>query len=63
MKHIYLLTAIAAAVISCTAVDKTAIQTVPYPNHVEMKAGEFKAAGADFHYDAAMDKASVKIVK
>ena len=63
MKHIYLLAAIAAAVISCTAVDKTAIQTVPYPNHVEMKAGEFKAAGADFHYDAAMDDASVNVVK
>ena len=63
MKHIYLLTAIAAAVISCTAVDKTAIQTVPYPNHVEMKAGVFKAAGADFHNDAAMDEASVNVVK
>ena len=63
MKHLFITAALVAALASCTAVDKTTIQTVPYPNHVEMKAGEFSVAGAGFHYDPAMDEASVNIVK
>ena len=63
MKHLFITAALVAVLASCTAVDKTAIQTVPYPNHVEMKAGEFSVAGTGFHYDPAMDEASVNIVK
>ena len=63
MKHLFITAVLVAALASCTAVDKTSIQTVPYPNHVEMKAGEFSVAGAGFHYDSAMDEASINIVK
>ncbi len=62
MKKFILLASIAAAMISCAAVDQK-VTVVPYPNEITVNGGTFNAAGADFHYAAEFDEATVNIVK
>ena len=63
MKKTAIITAIAAALLSCSTPEVRTISVVPYPNEVNIKAGTFNACGADFHYDAAFDEATANVVK
>ena len=54
--------AAAFAVASCCNADNTAVEVVPYPNDVEVKCGSFDVAGAEFHYEAALDSRSKAVV-
>jgi hexosaminidase len=60
-KFLLLLTIIACA--ACGRNDLSDITVVPFPNDVEVLAGDFDAAGASFHYSAEMDEPSVNLVK
>ncbi len=62
MRKIILLSAVAAMFMACEATENPDITVVPYPNEVEMKAGTFDAAGADFHYSAEFDQAAKNII-
>ena len=62
MKKILISLAAALALASCCQTDKTTLGIVPYPADVEIKCGTFDAAGAEFHYDKAMDEASLAVV-
>ena len=63
MKKTAFITAIAAALLSCSTPEVKTISVVPYPNEVSVKAGAFNACGADFHYAADFDEATVEIIK
>ena len=63
MRRISILAAIAAAMLSCTSVNDNSINVVPYPNDVEVKAGTFDAAGAEFHLSEGLDEGTVNIIK
>ena len=63
MRRISILAAIAAAMLSCTSVNDNSINVVPYPNDVELKAGTFDAAGAEFHLSEGLDEGTVNIIK
>ena len=63
MRRISILAAIAAAMLSCTSVNDNSINVVPYPNEVEVKAGTFDAAGAEFHLSEGLDEGTVNIIK
>ncbi len=63
MKKTFFLSAIAVILTACCPTDKTKIDVVPYPNSVEMKCGNFAAAGAEFKCDPAMDEASKAVVE
>ena len=63
MKKTAIITAFAAALLSCSAPEVNTISVVPYPNEVSVKAGTFNACGADFVYDVNFDEATVEIVK
>ena len=62
MKKTLILASLLAAVVSCCRVGGT-INVIPYPNSVEMKCGNFAAAGAEFKCDPAMDEASKAVVE
>ena len=64
MKKIFLLLTLVLAV-SCTAEmsENDVINVVPYPNEVQLRDGVFNAKGAAVTYAAAMDEASVALVK
>lgn len=63
MKKTLILSALAVVLAACCQTEKATINVVPYPNSVDVKYGEFNAAGADFHYDAKMNDASKAIVE
>lgn len=63
MKKTFILSAFLAAAFACTPADRPTIEVVPYPNEVQMKTGEFRVDGADFHYGEGLDEASVNIVE
>ena len=63
MKKIAIITAIAAALLSCSTPETQTINVVPYPNEVRVRNGMFNAYGADFHYDADFDEATSAVVK
>lgn len=63
MKKTIILSAIATILVSCCQTDKTKIDVVPYPNSVDVKCGNFAAAGAEFKCDPAMDEASKAVVE
>ena len=63
MKKTLLLSAIAAALISCGTTPQETLSVVPYPNDVTIKAGTFDARGADFHYSAEFDEAAVALIE
>ena len=63
MKKTAIITAIAAALLSCSTPEVKTISVVPYPNEVTVKAGAFNARGACFSYDAAFDQAAAALVK
>ena len=58
---LFFLTAVAC--VACGRNDLSDITVVPFPNEVEVLAGDFDAAGASFHYSSEMDEPSVKVVK
>ena len=62
MKRILILSAIAAALLSCSNAGQSNITVVPYPNEVEVKAGTFNAAGAGFHCSEEIDEASMNVI-
>ena len=55
MKKTLIISAIASALISCSTTETQTINVVPYPNEVNIKAGNFDVRGAEFHYDSAFD--------
>lgn len=63
MKKTLMLSLVLAAALACCPEPKQTIEVVPYPASVEMKAGTFEAAGAEFHLDAAMDEASKNVAR
>ena len=64
MKYVRLfMTAVLAAVTVATAAAKSKITVVPYPNEVTIGNGTFNAQGANVTYDAALDEASVNVIK
>ena len=63
MKKTAIITAIAAALLSCSTPEVKTISVVPYPNEVNIKSGAFNACGAGFHYDADFDEATANVVK
>ena len=63
MKKTAIITAIAAALLSCSTPETQTINVVPYPNEVRVRNGMFNAYEADFHYDADFDEATSAVVK
>ena len=63
MKKLMILTAVAAALISCSTAEVKTINVVPYPNEVAVKARSFDICGAEFHYDANFDEAAQNVIK
>ena len=63
MKKTLLLTAIAAAMISCCHEPQKGITVVPYPNEVNIKTGTFDASGAEFHYSAEFDQPARNLIE
>ena len=53
---------LAAALVSCSTNDDSAINVIPYPNEVEFTCGDFKAAGAEFHYAPEFEQAAKEAV-
>ena len=62
MKKTLILALFLAVFTSCCMTEET-IDVVPYPNSVEIKCGNFAAAGAEFKCDPAMDEASKAVVE
>ncbi len=62
MRKTIILAAMAAMLMACGTAEDRNITVVPYPNEVEINAGTFKAAGADFYYSAGFDEASKNII-
>ena len=60
-KFLLLLTIIACA--ACGRNDLSDITVVPFPNDVEVLAGDFDAAGAAFHYAAEIQEPAVNLIK
>lgn len=58
MKKTLLLSVALMAAMSCCHEPEQDIEVVPYPEKVTMNKGTFDAAGAGFHLDPSMDKAS-----
>ena len=56
-----LATAVIAAAACCNPNQKE-LTVVPYPNSVDINCGVFKANGADFNYDAAIDVRSTALI-
>ena len=56
-----LATAVIAAAACCNPNQKE-LTVVPYPNSVDINCGVFKANGADFNYDAAIDARSTALI-
>ena len=52
-----------AAVAAACAPKEQAVEIVPYPNSIEIRAGTFNAAGADIRFAADMDEASCEVIK
>ena len=63
MKKLIILTAVAAALISCSTAEVKTINVVPYPNEVAVKTGSFDICGAEFHYDANFNEAAQNVIK
>ena len=59
----FLLILTVAACAACGRNDLSDITVVPFPNAVEVLAGDFNAAGAAFHYSAEMDQQTVNLVE
>ena len=59
----FLLILTVAACAACGRNDLSDITVVPFPNDVEVLAGDFNAAGAAFHYSAEMDQQTVNLVE
>ena len=62
MKKIFLLLTVIAAV-SCSRNEGPAFNVVPYPNEVELCAGTFDAAGAEFHYSTEIEPLAVGLIE
>ena len=62
MKKIFLLLTVIAAV-SCSRNEGPAFNVVPYPNEVELCAGTFDAAGAEFHYSTEIEPLAVDLIE
>ncbi len=63
MRKNIILSAVAAAVISCGTADIQTINVVPYPNEVEINSGTFNASGAGFHYSEEFDETAKNIIR
>ncbi len=61
-RKILILSVTAALFMACGAAEDKTLTVVPYPNEVEIKAGKFNAAGADFHYSAEFDEGAKAVV-
>ncbi len=62
MRKTILLSAVAAIMMACSPAENPPITVVPYPNEVNMGAGTFDVAGAEFHYSAEFDEATKDII-
>ncbi len=62
IRKVTILSAIAALLVACGTSDNQTLTVVPYPNEVEITAGTFNAAGADFHYSADFDEGAKAVI-
>ena len=62
MKKFFLLLTIIAAV-SCGRNDVSEFNVIPYPNEVELRAGTFNAAGAEFYYSSEIEQPAVNVIE
>ena len=62
MKKIFLFLTIIAAV-SCSRNDVSEFNVIPYPNEVELRAGTFNAAGAEFYYSSEIEPLAVNLIE
>lgn len=63
MKFVYIMLAAALAVVSCTGKGDQTVNIVPYPQEINVRPGQFDAAGADFHYCEGLDDKTVNAIK
>lgn len=63
MKKTLLISLLAAALISCSTDNRNAINVVPYPNEVNIKAGSFNAQGAGFRYSPEFDGMTKEVIR
>ena len=62
MKKFFLLLTVIAAV-SCGRNEVSEFNVIPYPNEVELRAGTFDAAGAEFYYSSEIEQPAVNIIE
>ena len=62
MRFISILATALIAAAACCNPNQKELTVVPYPNSVNINCGVFKANGADFNYDAAIDAKSVALI-
>ena len=62
MRFISILATALIAAAACCNPNQKELTVVPYPNSVDINCGVFKANGADFNYDAAIDAKSVALI-
>ena len=62
MKKTLLISLLAASLISCGTDNRNAINVVPYPNEVNIKAGSFNAQGAGFRYSPEFDGMTKEVI-
>ena len=62
MKKFFLLLTVIAAV-SCGRNDVSDFNVIPYPNDVELRAGTFNAAGAEFYYSSEIEPLAVNVIE
>ena len=58
-KFLLLLTVVALS--SCAGNDVADLTIIPYPNEVEVRAGSFDAAGAEFCYSSEIEPLAVNL--
>ena len=62
MKKFFLLLTVIAAV-SCGRNEVSEFNVIPYPNEVELRAGTFDAAGAEFCYSSEIEPLAVNLIE
>ena len=62
MKKFFLLLTIIAA-FSCGRNDVSEFNVIPYPNEVELRAGTFNAAGAEFYCSSEIEQPAVNVIE
>lgn len=64
MRKFFLVSVLAATLLSCGTADKTQnINVVPYPNHVSVGNGSFSTLGADICHNPDIDQASLAVIE